>query len=54
MAVSLENLLKNKIIVTFEGESKYFLLSKYQGLKNTLFSTLLECSDKDKVLLHKN
>lgn len=53
MSISLESIMKDKILVTFNEEGKNYVLSKDKVLtKNTLFTTLLECIDKDKVLVH--
>jgi hypothetical protein len=55
MELSLEKLFKDRIIVTFDEENRKYILSKGKVLtKNTLFNTLIECSDKDKVLIHKD
>ena len=53
MALSLESIMKDKILVTFDGESKNYVLSKDDILtKSSLFNILLQCNDKDKVLIH--
>jgi hypothetical protein len=53
MELSLEKIMKDKILVTFDEEGKNYVLPKNKVLtKNTLFTTLLECSDKDKLLVH--
>ena len=53
MALSLETIMKDKILVSFNEEGKNYVLPKNKVLtKNTLFNTLLECSDKDKLLVH--